>query len=95
MAPKYKKSPARNQWQVQEAKARFSELFRTARREGPQRVTLHGKEVVVVMAEEEYLGLQRKKARRESLVEFFAQSPLAKTPIELVRSKEQDRPIHL
>jgi predicted nucleic acid-binding protein len=49
MAPKYKKSPARNHWQVQEAKARFSELFRTARTKGPQRVAHHGKEAVVVL----------------------------------------------
>ena len=95
MTLKYKKSSGRDYWQVQEAKARFSELFRTARAEGPQRVAHHGKEVVVVLAEEEYLGLQRKKARRESLVNFFAHSPLAKTKIELGRSKDQDRPVHL
>lgn len=92
---KYKKSPARGQWQVQEAKARFSELFRTARSAGPQRVSHHGKEVVVVLAEEEYLSLQRKNARRGSLVEFFARSPLAKTNIDLSRNKDQGRPIHL
>jgi antitoxin Phd len=95
MAPKYKKSPARNHWQVQEAKARFSELFRTARTKGPQRVAHHGKEAVVVLSEEDFLGLQQKKARRGTLVEFFAQSPLAKGPIALVRSKDQDRPVHL
>lgn len=95
MSLKYKKSRAQGVWQVQEAKARFSELFRTARMKGPQRVAHHGKEVVVVLAEEEYLGLQRKKARRESLVNFFAHSPLAKTKIELGRSKDQDRPVHL
>lgn len=95
MALKYKKSPLRRQWQVQEAKARFSELFRSARSEGPQRVAHHGKEVVVVLSEEDFLRLQRKKDRRGSLVEFFAQSPLAKSPVELVRSKDQDRPVHL
>jgi antitoxin Phd len=89
---KYKKSSARGQWQVQEAKARFSELFRTARSAGPQRVSHHGKEGVVVLAEEDFLLLQRKKARRGSLVEFFARSPLAKTKIDLSRNTEDVEP---
>ena len=42
------------QWQVQEAKQRFSELIRRATQEGPQVVTRHGEEVVVVVAAEEY-----------------------------------------
>ena len=94
MSLKYKK-PARGHWQVQEAKARFSELFRTARTEGPQRVSHHGKETVVLMAEEDYLSLHHRQGRRGSLVDFFAYSPLAKTKIELGRNKDQDRPIHL
>ena len=38
------------QWQLQEAKARLSELVRRALREGPQEVTLHGEPKVVVVA---------------------------------------------
>ena len=34
-------------WQLQTAKARFSELFRSARSEGPQLITRQGKEGVV------------------------------------------------
>jgi prevent-host-death family protein len=37
------------QWQVQEAKQRFSELLRTAHDEGPQVVTRHGVEIAVVI----------------------------------------------
>ncbi len=37
-------------WQVQEAKQRFSELVRRTLEEGPQVVTRHGEEVVVVVA---------------------------------------------
>lgn len=36
-------------WQVQEAKQRFSELLRTARTDGPQVVTRHGEEIAVVI----------------------------------------------
>jgi prevent-host-death family protein len=37
-------------WQLQEAKARFSELVRRAQTEGPQTVTVHGEAAVVVTA---------------------------------------------
>jgi len=36
-------------WRLQDAKARFSELVRRSQSEGPQHVTLHGKEAVVVV----------------------------------------------
>ena len=41
-------------WPLQDAKARFSELVRKARNEGPQHVTLHGRDEVVVIAAEEF-----------------------------------------
>ena len=37
-------------WQIQEAKNRLSELVRKARTEGPQMITLHGRDAVVVLA---------------------------------------------
>ena len=36
-------------WSLQEAKAKFSEVVRRAQTEGPQTVTVHGKEVVRVV----------------------------------------------
>ena len=44
-------------WPLQDAKARFSELVRKARSEGPQHVTLHGRDEVVVIAAEEFSRL--------------------------------------
>lgn len=41
-------------WKLQDAKARFSEVVRRARTEGPQRVTVHDKEAVVVVSAEEF-----------------------------------------
>lgn len=46
------------EWQIQEAKQRFSELVRHAEADGPQVVTRHGRKVVVVLAAEEYTRLQ-------------------------------------
>jgi prevent-host-death family protein len=41
-------------WALQDAKARFSELVRKARNEGPQHVTIHGRDEVVVVAAQEF-----------------------------------------
>jgi prevent-host-death family protein len=48
------KGEPRKKWQLQMAKARFSELFRCARSEGPQLITRQGKEGVVMISEEKY-----------------------------------------
>nr|BFE80969.1 hypothetical protein GCM10020093_035700 [Planobispora longispora] len=45
-------------WQVQEAKQRFSEVVRRAVSEGPQVVTRHGEEVAVVIDIAEYRRLK-------------------------------------
>jgi prevent-host-death family protein len=37
-------------WQIQEAKNTLSELVRKARNEGPQMITLHGRDAVVVVS---------------------------------------------
>ncbi len=41
-------------WRLQDAKARFSELVRRAREQGPQRVTVHGRDAVVILDAETY-----------------------------------------
>ena len=68
-------------WQLQAAKARFSELFRRARSEGPQYVTRQGKDAVVVIRAEEFDRLKRRN-RKTSLVQFFAESPLVGSGID-------------
>ena len=45
-------------WVLQDAKARFSELVRRVHSEGPQHVTVHGRDEVVVVAAEEFRRLQ-------------------------------------
>jgi prevent-host-death family protein len=45
-------------WALQDAKARFSELVRRVRSEGPQHVTVHGRDEVVVVAAEEFRRLE-------------------------------------
>ncbi|MFI5014105.1 MAG: type II toxin-antitoxin system Phd/YefM family antitoxin [Hyphomicrobiales bacterium] len=45
-------------WPLQDAKARFSELVRRVRSEGPQHVTVHGRDEVVVISAEEFRQLK-------------------------------------
>ena len=82
-------------WQIQTAKARFSEVFRLARSEGPQRITRQGKEGVVMIADEEYEKLVGKSHQPESLWQFFRESPLVGLELEFERNKDTGRDIEL
>jgi antitoxin Phd len=88
-------SKANRNWQLQTAKARFSELFRKARAEGPQWVTRQGKDAVVIVAAEEFQRLLVRSKQPGSLVEFFAKSPLAGANLDLERSPDYGREIDL
>lgn len=59
-------------WQLQEAKQRFSELVARACNEGPQRVTKHGRDAVVVVAAEQYDRLAREEP---DLLAFIRSAP--------------------
>jgi antitoxin Phd len=50
-------------WQVQEAKARFSELVQKAIEEGPQAVSRHGEEVVVVVSAAQFELMKKRQNR--------------------------------
>lgn len=82
-------------WQLQTAKARFSELFRRARTEGPQLVTRQGKEQVIVMSAEQFEQLTSRSKQPKSLARFFAESPLVGSDIDLTRVKESGRDVSL
>lgn len=82
-------------WQLQTAKARFSELFRRARTEGPQVVTRQGKEQVVVLRAEQFAQLTKRVRQPKSLVTFFAESPLARVTLDLSRDCDSGREIEL
>src|SRR3954466_14425247 len=86
---------ASQEWQLQDAKARFSEVFRLARERGPQRVTKHGREAVVVIPAEEYARITRARTRPGSIAQFFASSPLRNSGIELDRQRDFGRAIDL
>jgi prevent-host-death family protein len=79
-------------WQLQEAKSRLSQVVDHALREGPQTITLRGKPAVVVVSFEEFQNLIRPST---SLRDFFRQSPLYDTELDLERSKDVSREVPL
>src|SRR5712691_5723836 len=81
-------------WLLQDAKARFSELVRRVRSEGPQHVTVHGRDAVVVIAAEEFRRLKGDQTG-EALVAAMQASPHRDLPIEPKRSRFPVREIAL
>lgn len=71
-------------WQLQEAKARLSEVIKLASQEGPQTITMRGEPTAVVISRDDY---DRLKHPRGSFVEFMRKSPLY--GIELSLKREQ------
>jgi antitoxin Phd len=71
-------------WQLQEAKNRFSQVVEHAIRQGPQIITRHGVEAVIVLSYQEY---RRMLLSQNKLSEFFRESPLAGVALDLGRDK--------
>ncbi len=67
-----KKSARPGTWKLQDAKAHFSEVVRRARTDGPQRVTMHGKDAVVIVAAEDYAKTQASTGARYTGADFIA-----------------------
>jgi prevent-host-death family protein len=84
----------RGQWRLQDAKARFSELVRLAHSEGPQRVTLHGRDAVVVVDAEEFLRLKGGRTG-QLLIDALQASPHRDIEIEPRRSATPVRDVSL
>lgn len=78
-------------WQLQEAKARLSEVVKSTR-EGPQEISVRGEPAAVVLSIEEYERLKKKKL---SLAEFVRRSGLVGVDLDLERDKSPARDIDL
>ena len=90
-----KKSPRPSgHWSLQDAKARFSELVRRARGEGPQHVTVHGRNEVVVVAAEEFRRLKGDRTGA-ALIAALQGSPHRDVDIEPKRERLPVRGVKL
>jgi len=86
--------PRRGYWLLQDAKARFSELVRKVRSEGPQHVTVHGRDEVVVIAAEEFRRLKG-TVTGKALIEAMRASPHRESDIEPARNPMPVRDVAL
>ena len=78
------------QWKLEDAKARFSEVVRRAGTEGPQLVTIRGKEAAVILAPEEYRRLLPKPKDHVPLARFLRSLPLAEIDVEREHDSGRD-----
>ena len=81
-------------WLLQDAKARFSELVRRVRSEGPQHVTVHGRDEVVVIAGEEFRRLKGSPTG-QALIDAMQASPHRDIEIEPQRMPMPVRDVSL
>jgi antitoxin Phd len=80
-------------WKLEDAKARLSEVVRLAGKEGPQLVTIRGKEAAVIMTPEEYQRLAPRPQPHVPLVRFLQK--LGLSDLELEREADPGREIDL
>jgi prevent-host-death family protein len=86
------KTKRKAKWQLQEAKAMFSEVVKEAEFI-PQIITVRGKETAVILSYEEYKKLSSPK---QTFFEFIQNSPLRDIELELPpRQGEEMREVFL
>ena len=86
--------PLPSRWRLQDAKARFSELVRLAHSAGPQHVTLHGRDAVVVIDAAEFQRLQGQRTG-QLLIDALQASPHRGIEIAPLRSAMPVRAVKL
>jgi prevent-host-death family protein len=82
-------------WQLQEAKNRLSEVVDLALAEGPQTVTRHGKDVVVIVAKDELDRRRGTRGPRGTVVAFLRGLSFRGGGLDLTRSTDVDRDVDL
>jgi prevent-host-death family protein len=78
------------EWQLQEAKAKFSELVQKAIDEGPQTVTRRGQPAVVVLSAEQFELMKKRQIDLKDLLPFLSLDEL-----DLERNKDFPRDVDL
>jgi prevent-host-death family protein len=84
-------------WKLQDAKARFSEVVRRAKQDGPQRVTVHGRDEAVVVSAHDFERLAKSNEDAsprsgQAIIDAFALLRGADIQRESVYSPVRDTP---
>jgi prevent-host-death family protein len=76
--------PPPDEWQLQEAKNKLSEVVRRAQQK-PQTITLHGRPSAVVLSFDEYLSLRKP---RTSLLDVMRSAPGSFEELNIERDRD-------
>jgi antitoxin Phd len=79
-----------NQWQLQEAKNKFSQVVKQAQQGKPQYITVHGKPTAVVVSIEDY---QKLNLPQTSLSEALM-TPIIEQDLDFSRERDTGRDIN-
>jgi len=81
-------------WQLQDAKNRFSEVVKRARDEGPQTVTVHGQRAAVIVSAQEFDALTKPPL---SFVDFLLgdAAPWPDDVVEAINDRSKDTGRHI
>jgi len=82
----------KNTWQLQEAKAKFSEVINEAIQHGPQIITKHGVETALLISVDDYKKVNKKDLK---ISQFFQNSPIANIDLDLNHSQDTPREVKL
>lgn len=77
-------------WTMSEAKSKFSQLIEIVQEEGMQKITKNGKEVAVILSKNKFEELKQNK---ETLLDFFRESPYPEIDLKIERSNSLSREI--
>jgi antitoxin Phd len=82
-----------DRWKLEDAKARLSEVVRLAATNGPQLVTVRGREAAIILAPEAYRQLLPRPKGQKPLVQFLRS--LGLDSLDLKRERDTGREIAL
>jgi antitoxin Phd len=81
-----------NTWQIQEAKAKFSQLVNDANKKGYQTITRNDEPIAVIMSKKEFDRITQPKV---SFLDFFKAAPHQEIELEIQRSQDLPREFDL
>jgi prevent-host-death family protein len=76
-------------WQLQEAKAKLSQLVKRSEREGPQEITVHGQAKAVVLSKADY---DRLSGKQPSIVDLMKSAGVYGLGLDLEDDEGREAP---
>lgn len=82
----------KNIWQIQEAKAKFSQVVTEANSRGCQIITKQGEPIAVLLSKKDFDEMTKSKT---SLLDLFQNAPCQDIELDIRRSKDLPREFYL